>query len=245
MPLQPAHEIVWTPQVRAPFDAVRFINHVGFCVLFPVNRVPLPSLYYAVAKRLPAKWDKHAQLVWRWRDLLSLRRLALYVSYFRSRATFFSLDFVPYFLAAREGAPSMGSADSCYSSGRISHNAFALWSALAGHGGLPTLELRHICKMETTAGNVRFKKAIVELQRHLIVCHSGGQQETRAWASNRLDLISSVFPEQVRAAQKIPADDARRALAVHYRTQHPAASITQIARLFAWTKAQAVTAAAL
>jgi len=33
-------------------DAVRFIDAVGFCLLFPVKNVALPSLYYAVARRI-------------------------------------------------------------------------------------------------------------------------------------------------------------------------------------------------
>jgi len=36
--------------------------------------------------------------------------------------------------------------------------------SLADLGPLATLELRHACKMDSKAGNVRFKKAMNELQ---------------------------------------------------------------------------------
>ncbi len=51
-----AGELPWPQRVKTAGDAVRFIEHVGFCMLFPVKNVPLPSLYYAVAKRQPTGW---------------------------------------------------------------------------------------------------------------------------------------------------------------------------------------------
>ena len=66
--------------IRTPADAVRFINLVGFCVLFPVKNVPLSSLYYAVAKCPPTGWGKYSQLIWKWKDELPKRRRAFYPS---------------------------------------------------------------------------------------------------------------------------------------------------------------------
>jgi hypothetical protein len=136
-------------------------------------------------------------------------------------------------------------AEAFYKTGRISHDALELWQALGKNGALATIELRHACKMETQAGNKRFKKAMLELQGLLIVTHSGAEQETEAWASNRFEMVSRAFPKQMEKAGKLSAEEARTALAVQYRTLYPSASPVQIARLFGWTKAQAVTALAL
>ena len=136
-------------------------------------------------------------------------------------------------------------AEAFYKTGRISYDALELWQALEKHGALATLELRHACKLETQAGNKRFKKAMLQLQGLLIVTHSGTAQETEAWASNRFDLVARAFPRQVRQARRISEKDARTAIAMKYRTLYPSASPVQIARLFGWTKAQAVTALAL
>ena len=231
--------------IRTPADAVRFINLVGFCVLFPVKNVPLSSLYYAVAKRPPTGWGKYSQLIWKWKDELPKRRRAFYGKYFKGRATFLSLEFLPHFLAAQGTAVEASDVEEFYEAGRISRNALELWQALAKHGPLPTLELRHACKLETQAGNARFKKAMLELQSLLIVTHSGATQETEAWASNRFDLVSRAFPQQVRQARRVSEEDARTAIAVKYRTLYPSASPVQVARLFGWTTAQAVTALAL
>ena len=226
-------------------DAIRFIETVGFCVLFPVRNVPLPSLYYAVSRRHEVRWDKSAQLVWNWKDQLPKKRRSFYGKYFKGRGSFISLKFLPQFLATHGTAIEPQEAETFYETGRISHDALELWRALGKHGPLPTLELRHGCKMESPAGNKRFKKAMLELQGLLIVTHSGAEQETEAWASNRFDLVARGFREQVAEARKIPAEEARAAIAVKYKTLYPGAELAQIARLFGWRKAQAVAALAL
>jgi hypothetical protein len=241
-------EVPWPRRIGTPLDAARFIDSVGLCVLFPVKNVPLPSLYYAVSHRRDARWDKFAQLIWKWKDDLPKRRRAFYAKYFRGRGTFLSLQCLTHLLAMHETAVSLNkpdSAESFYNSGRITRDACDLWKALAQHGPMPTLELRHACKLETQAGNKRFKKAMLELQSLLIVTHSGAEQETAAWASNRFDLVSRAFPKQSRAAANISPEAARQALAAKYRSLYPAAPASVVARLFGWTKAQAVAALAL
>jgi hypothetical protein len=239
------YEIRFSARVKTAVDAARFLDTVGFCVLFPVKNVPLPSLYFAVAKRQPTGWGKYAQLIWKWKDELPKKRHAFYGKYFKGRGSFLSLKFLPYFLTLHGTAVAASDSEEFYEAGRIGHDALELWQALAKHGPLATLELRHACKMETQAGNKRFKKAMLELQALLIVTHSGAEQETDAWASNRFDLVMRAFPKQAAQASQISVDDARTAIAVKYRTLYPSASPAQIARLFGWTKAQAVTALAL
>ena len=47
----PEHEIPWSRRVRTLAEAVKYIDATVYCTLFPVNNVPLPSLYYAVTRR--------------------------------------------------------------------------------------------------------------------------------------------------------------------------------------------------
>jgi hypothetical protein len=239
------YEIRSSRRLTTIADAMRFIETVGFCVLFPVRNVPLPSLYYAVSRRADVRWDKYAQLIWKWKDDLPKKRRAFYGKYLKGRGTFVSLELLPHFLAIHGTAIEPREAEAFYRTGRISHDALQLWLALAKHGPLPTLELRHACKMESQAGNKRFKKAMLELQGLLIVTHSGAAQETEAWASNRFDLVARGFSKQVADARKISAEEARVAIAVKYKTLYPRAVAAQISRLFGWTKAQAVAALAL
>jgi hypothetical protein len=241
----PSHEISWSRRLITTTDASNFINHANFCVLFPVKNVPPPSLYFAVSRSTRVTWGKHAALIWKWKDDLPKKRRAFYGKYFKARGTFLTLDTLTHLLAMHETAIAPDDAESFYHDGRISRDALELWQALVQHGPMPTLELRHACKMETQPGNKRFKKAMLQLQSLLIVTHSGAAQETESWASNRFDLVSRAFPKPFAKAQTISPESARKILAQKYRRLYPASSPVQIARLFGWTKAQAVAALAV
>jgi hypothetical protein len=232
-------EIRWPKRVSTLAEARKFIDAAGFCMLFPVNNVPLPSLYSAVTRRDPSAgivFDKHFEMLWRWKDELPRRRRAFYAKYFRQRGTLISLEQLPNFLAMRDSAAAPGDHARFYADGRIRDDARIIWEALETHGPLATLELRHLCHMETKAGNVRFKRAMLDLQCLLVVVHFGSEQETGAWASGRFELTCRAFPKQTAAARSIAPDVARTKLAAKYLESHPAAPPVQLARLFGWSK---------
>jgi hypothetical protein len=239
------NEIRWPWRVLTLAGAVKYIDATGCCMLFPVKNIPLPSLYYAVTRRgLQGKWkwDKYSTMVWRWKDELPRRRRAIYTKYFRGRGTFISLRFLPYFLAMQESAVAAGDHKRFYAQGRMHDDCRIIWEALEEHGPLATLELRNACKMDTKAGNVRFKRAILELQCMLIVVHFGAEQETNAWASGRYELTRRAFAKQAEEARQIAPEDARTWLAAKFRERNPDASPTRVARLFGWRKAEATAA---
>ena len=226
-------------------DAVKFIDAAGFCTLFPVANVALPSLYGAVTGRDAddgVVFDKHFETIWRWKDDLPRRRRALYAKYFRGKGTFISRGQLPHFLAMREAVAAPHDHERFYRQGRIHDDARLVWEALAEHGPLATLELRHACKMETTAGNIRFKRAILDLQCLLVISHFGSEQETGAWASGKYELTCRAFPEETAAAFDTEPDEARAKVAAKYVEMNASAQPMQLARLFGWTKAQAEVA---
>lgn len=239
------HEIRWPRRVLTAAEAVKYIDVTGYCMLYPVANVPLPSLYYAVTRRNPHVdfvWDKYSVMLWRWKDELPRRRRAFYAKYFRARGTFISLRFLPYFLAMREAAVVSGDHDRFYAEGRIREDARVIWEALAEHGPMATLELRHACNMDTKAGNVRFKRAILDLQCLLIAVHFGAEQETAAWASGRYELTCRAFPKETAAARRIEPEQARAKLAAQFLEWHTNVPPAQLARLFGWPKADAISA---
>ena len=235
----------WPRRIVTPAEAVKFINAAGFCMLFPVTSVPLPSLYCAVTLRRPYDgviFDKYFEMVWGWKDQLPRRRRAFYAKVFRGRGTLISRRQLPNFLAMRDAAVEAGDHQRFYRAGRIGDGARVIWKTLDELGPLATLELRHACKMETTAGNIRYKRAMLELQCMLIVSHFGAEQETGAWASNRFELTCRAFPEETAAAAGLAAEDARASVAAKYREHSPGAKASQLARLFGWSKDEALKA---
>jgi hypothetical protein len=239
------NEIRWPQRVLTKAEAVKYIDALGYCMLFPVANVSLPSLYYAVTRRNPHVdfvWGKYSEMLWRWKDELPRRRRAFYAKYFHTRGTFISLKFLPHFLAMRDTAVEPSDHERFYAEGRIREDARAIWQALAEHGPMATLELRHACKMDTKAGNIRFKLAIVELQCLLVAVHFGAEQETAAWASGRYELTCRAFPKETAAARRVSQEAARARLATKYLEWHTGAPPAQLARLFGWPKADAIAA---
>jgi hypothetical protein len=240
-----AHEVRWRNKVRTAGDALRFIDATGFCVLFPLKNVPLPSLYYACARRnihLGPGWDKFCEMIWKWKDELPHRRRAYYSKCMRGRGMFVSLKLLPHFLAMRKSAAVAGEPERFYAEGRISHDALVVWKTLEEHGPLATLELRHACKMESKSGNARYKRAMLELQCHMVIVHFGAELETAAWPSSRFELTVRAFPKQAAAARSLSPSAARSAIARKYLAWHPSAPSATLARLFHWTKSEALAA---
>jgi hypothetical protein len=235
----PARIVAPRKRVRTIGDAARFVDAVGFCTLFPVNKVPLPSLYAAVSGRDPGAglaFDEHFENIWHWKDELPRRGRAFAGKFFRGRSTFISKELLPYFLAMRESAGAASEHQHFYADGRIHDDARVIWEKLDELGPLATLELRHACGMETQAGNKRFKRAIVDLQCLLVVVHFGVERETRAWASGRYELTCRAFPDEIAAAAAISAEEARAVLVARFLELRPGAPTVEVARLFGWTK---------
>ena len=243
---KPPHEIRWPRRIVTAQEAVRYINATGYCMLFPVANVPLSSVYFAVTRRNPQEkmvWDKYSRMVWSWKDELPRRGRALYAKYFRGRGTLISLARLPDFLALSEFAGGGIGRERAHAQGRIGGDARVIWEALENLGPLATLELRHACKMETKAGSIRFRRAMVELQRALVAVHSGTEQETTAWPSARYDLTFRAFPREWEAAREISPEKARAGLAAKFVQWHASEPPEKLARLFGWSRGE--TAAAI
>lgn len=241
----PTNEIRWRKRIGGLADARKYIDAVGFCVLFPLRRVSLPSLYWPISRRGPDDefvFDKYFERIWRWKDELPRRRYALYAKYFRGRGTFISLPYLSYFLAMGGTAVTPEDHSRLFAEGRIRDDARLIWESLTENGPLATLELRHLCHMETKAGNARFKRAMLDLQSLLLVGHFGKQQETGAWESTRFELTCRAFPGQTEAARGIDPAIARARIAAKYLEWQPAAPPVQLSRLFGWSKDETAVA---
>jgi hypothetical protein len=239
---KPSGEIPRQRPVRNLAAAVKYINSCGFCMLFATKNVYLPSLYHAVTGRTldgDWTWDKYSSMVWRWKDELPRRRLAYYAKYFRGRGTLISLDQLPNFLAVRDAVVAPGDFERLYRAGRIRDDARIIWKALEEHGPMATLELRNASRMDTKAGNKRFKRSILDLQCSLLAVHFGAEQETKSWASGRYELTYRAFPSQVEFAKQISVTEAQQNIVAKLFESQPGTEPARIARLFGWLKSEA------
>jgi hypothetical protein len=243
-------------------QAAKYIDRVGFCLLFPIKGVRLPSLWAAVKGKPPknfnlvAAWDSDTERLWEWKDQLPRRRLCWFGRFFRGKQSLLSLRFLPCFyrLAGSYGStfahhPERQSRDGradeyeqLYREGKITADARAVCERLHKHGPQAALELRYALGWVSKPQNRRFQRALQELQRRLLIVHWGAKPETHAWESVVYELTLRAFPKAVRAATRLALEEARRRIAAQYRRLVPSATPAEAARLFAWHRRDAEAA---
>jgi hypothetical protein len=169
----------------------RFIDDVGFALLFPTNGVELPSLWEAASDRplrdaVEAWGGSDIDRVWRWKDELPRRGLAWYGAFVRGRKSFLS----PSLLA--DLYPRSGRPDDL-AEVELSPNAHRIARILLLDGPQSTAVLREALDVHGRAAGERFSRAVGELGRALVVTNFGTQDEGTGWPSAVLELTARAF----------------------------------------------------
>ena len=202
--------------------AARFVDDVGFALLFPTPRVLAPSLWEAVAgedaEPFAEGMGATEQKVWGWKDELPRRRLAWYGPLLAGRASFLS----PLMLAALY--PGKGEIDD-HESLPLSPAAHDIAEALAGEP-LPSMALRSLI-----GDRARYQRAIGELHRHLLVTTAGVQEHQQGWPSALLELTCRRFSVGGRRDHS--------QVAARFLDTVVEATAADLARAFRWPTAQA------
>jgi hypothetical protein len=202
--------------------AAAFIDDVGFALLFPTPRVLAPSLWEAVTgedlEPFATGMGANEAKVWAWKDELPRRGLAWYGAFLAGRGSFLS----PAVVAALY--PGKGDSDD-HESLPLSPTAHEIARALAGEP-LPSAELRALI-----GDRNRYQRAIVELQRQLLVTNAGVQENHSGWPSSLLELTCHRFA--VGGSQ----DHGR--VAVRFLDTSVEATPADLARAVRWPIAQA------
>lgn len=222
-------------RVRTMDDAARFVDTVGFSLLFASTQgIELPSLFEAVKGRRDAHiedWDQDSDRVWVWKNDLPAARRAFYGKALAGgKPVFISLKMLPYLFAA--AAPD--DVDDAYAHGRISQDAKRVHDALRAMGPTPTIALRAAVGL----GSLRYHRALDELQRALVVLPIGAVNEHAAWPSQIFELAARWFPRQAARAQRIDVNAARRVLIARYIDTVCACSVPMIGRVFGLPRTQ-------
>jgi hypothetical protein len=229
-------------RVTTPAQAVEFVNEVGFCFLFPIQGVEMPSLWDAIAGRVMKTTNKHRgyeiERTWGWKDEALNKRWWFYGKLLRRKATLVSLDFLPNFYALSE---NFGDYEHDYleeyQTGALSSEAKQIYEALLKHGALDAVRLRRESRLSAEANKPRFEKALTELQTGLKVLPVG-IAPAGAW---RYAFIYEILPRWYAArhvperARLIDRAAARAALLDRYLCNVIASPLASAARVFGWT----------
>ena len=220
-------------------QAIGFVDDVGFCFLFPIQSVEMPSLWDAVAGRILKTTNKHSgyeiERTWGWKDESLDKRWWFYGKLLRHKATLVSLDFLPNFYALSE---NYGDYEHDYleeyQTGAMSSEAKQIYEALLKHGALDAVRLRRESRLSSEENKPRFEKALTELQTGLKVMPVG-IAPAGAW---RYAFIYEIVPRWLPAvpdrARQIARSEARRLIFDRYIHNAIAAPLPVIARLFGW-----------
>jgi hypothetical protein len=235
-------------RLTSPAQAQAFVNDVGFCFLFPIQGIELPSLWDAVAGRVVKTYSSHSgyeiERTWGWKDDALNKRLWYYGKLLRSKATLVSLDCLPNFYALSDnyGDYEHDYLDE-YREGRLSAEAKAIYEALLKNGALDTVRLRRAAHMSSDAHKARFEKALTELQAGLKILPVG-IAEAGAWRYAFIyELLPRWLPDVPQRARDLGRGQARQALLDQYLRNVIAAPLPGAARVFKWTMAETRQAA--
>lgn len=170
--------------------AARFVDDVGFALLFPKAGVDLPTLWQAASDRSPIEgesdWGPDIDRVWRWKDELPRRGLAWYGEFVRGRKSFLSPSLLSD-LYPRSGRPDD------FEETTFSPDAHRIARILLLDGRQSTAVLREALDVEGSRGAERFGRAVGELARALVVTNFGTQDEGHSWPSAVLELTMRAF----------------------------------------------------
>ena len=202
--------------------AATFVDDVGFALLFPSPRLLAPSLWEAVAGEdadaFATGMGANEAKVWAWKDELPRRGLAWYGAFLGGRGSFLS----PALVAALY--PGNGEIDD-HESLPLSPTAHEIAGALAGQP-LPSAALRALI-----GDRNRYQRAIVELQRQLLVTNAGVQENRSGWPSALIELTCHRFA--------VGAGQDNGLVATRFLDTMLVASAGDLARAVRWPTAQA------
>jgi len=225
-------------RLQSEEEAARFVDEVGLCVLFPVQRMELPSLWEAINGRtrsVPRHHDDEALgKTWRWKDTLPAQTRIYYGKLLRSKATLLSLDLLPSFYAL---SPNVGGEEDYlleHEAGRLSREAKVICDVLLERGALATGELRRLAHLSSRSQKYRFERAVVELQRQLMVVKVGISDAGPWHYSYVYDLFERAYPQQVEAARFLIPRRARQVIVQRYLRTTVVSSRQYLAWLFGW-----------
>jgi hypothetical protein len=222
-------------------EAARFVDDVGLCVLFPVQRMELPSLWEAVngsTRAVPSHHhDEALGKTWNWKDTLPAQRRVYYGKLLRSKATLMALDLLPSFYAL---SPNFGGEEDYlleYEAGRLSREAKVICDVLLARGALATGELRRLAHLSSRSQKYRFERAMVEVQRQFMAAKVGISDAGPWHYSYVYDLFVRAYPQQVEAARFLIPRRARQMIVDRYLRTSVVSTGDYLAWLFGWEQA--------
>ena len=206
-------------------DALRFIDEVGFCLLFSCKEIPLPKLSGAALSR---NWDW-----WSWKESLQAQKQWYNSRVVRHKATLLSMEMLPCFLALYYASGGCEVYEEAFYYQQLTRPAYDIADYLYQHGPTSVDDLRLHLAGKGKTGTRKFHTALQELQSKFMIAVSGVVE--RSWGVRVIDLFSHWVPPKVLAkAQEMTPTDARQQIIMQFIATSGYITQAEINRCFRW-----------
>lgn len=229
-----------SPRIQNPREALAWINERGFAYFWPIKGITMPSLWVTVAGERPvgAHHDDPGHVTWGWKDDALSKRMWYYAKILRRKATFISLDVVPYFYALSE---NYGSPEEdyllIYEQGRMTMAAKQIYESLLKEGALNTVELRKASRMTSRESDAEFNRALEVLQADFKILPVG-VAKAGAWNYSFIyNVVAHHYPALPEKARSVGEAAARETICGLYFRSLGAALLKDVVKLFGWSPA--------
>jgi hypothetical protein len=220
--------------VNTEEEAKSFLEGHGFCLLFPVKGLSLPSLWGAVKGHQGAvDWDEDAVRIWNWKDIFPLRGIAWYGKLLKSKGTFVAQGALPLLFAAAGRRPGIREYDRLYREGAISQLARDVAARIEAKGPTAASVLRAELGGRGKA-RAPVDRALIELQRLLLLTHFGTEERASGWPSAVLELTARAFSAGLETAQERDRQAARALVLGMLRRHASVLTDREATRLMGW-----------
>lgn len=217
-------------------EALAFVEERGFVTFWPIKSIELPSLWTAVAGDRPvaSEHDDPGHITWRWKDEMLNQHRWYYGKLLRGKATFVSLQVLPYFYTLSDRVAEFDDYRMAYEAGRLKREARTVADVLLSDGPQNTIQLRHRSHLSAHSSKARFIKALEDLQRGLWVVPVGVVSAGSWRYAFVYELFDRWFHEIAERAKHISPTEAMSQLVRLYLDSVGAADPKYMRKLFGW-----------
>jgi len=218
-------------------QAIEFVNERGYILFWPIKGIHFPSLWTSVAgdRPVPNEHDDPGHVTWGWKDYALGLHIWYYAKVLRYKATFISLDILPYFYALSEnfGSPNEDYLIS-YQDGQLSHTEKIVYELILDNGPMHTIELRQAAHLSGKTNDSLFNRSLEKLQSDFRIVPIGIAAAGSWKYAFIYDLTTRHFPDLVERAGLIKEKIARKKLVELFFLSLGASEEGVVQRIFQW-----------
>jgi hypothetical protein len=186
--------------------AIDAIKRHGALLAFPIKNNPKPhSLWRCLHPKTPMRWewddsgDSQVFELWRLREELSRSGQVVYGKFYKGRATFYSLKVFKNLLALLTVFEKRKKFKQGFES--------AILTVLEDSSPQSTKQIKKQCELAGRFHQKNYEQAMKNLWNELLIC-GWGEKDDGAFPSLQVGIVSSLFEDLYKEAQKISPHEA-------------------------------------